>query len=105
MDGHEVTIETIGVAGVRLDDNGSLQALAAGGLKRFRCPSLEISLDIPLDLALWRDGDGQMRGVVQGLDGPLPGALTKLTRDWQALELRPPLPDASATSPPDRAPR
>lgn len=69
------------------------------------CPGLEISLDTPLDLALWRDAEGRVRGVVQGIDGPLPRALTRITKDWQVLEVPPPLPEPPATSAPRKAPR
>ncbi|MEI7902108.1 MAG: hypothetical protein WCK89_17785, partial [bacterium] len=35
VDGHEVAFDAVGVAAVRLDKDGKLEALAAGGLKRF----------------------------------------------------------------------
>jgi len=70
---------------VRLDGNGEIAAMAAGGLKRFGGPGLSIDLDERIDLALWRSADGQWQGVLQGLTGPIPPALQAITQDWTRL--------------------
>ncbi len=81
--GQAVEVEAAGLLAVRFDDR-RLVALAAGGLRRFRCRDLELSLAEPLDLALWRDDDG-WAGVLQGWDGPVPPDLLRLTDRWQRL--------------------
>jgi hypothetical protein len=53
--GHQVQFKAIGVAGVRLADDGGFEAMVAGGLQLFRVGSLDISLKQPVDVALWRD--------------------------------------------------
>lgn len=91
VQGHEVTFDAVGVAAVRLDGQGKLQALAAGGLKAFRGAGVQVQLPERLDVALWRDARGQWRGVVQGGDGPVPQALAALTKDWTRLAVPVPL--------------
>ncbi|HUT24400.1 MAG TPA: hypothetical protein VM492_08675, partial [Sumerlaeia bacterium] len=90
INGREAEIDAQGVAAVRLGDDGELQAMVAGGLKRFRAGALEIVLDRRVDVALWRDDDGQMRGVLQDWEGPVPASLTALTPHWLRLEVPPP---------------
>ncbi|MCK4375364.1 MAG: hypothetical protein KAX19_08545, partial [Candidatus Brocadiae bacterium] len=74
--GHEVAVDAIGVVGVRLGSDGSLAALAAGGLKHFAVGGLTVQLDHPADLALWRDTKGKLHGVLQGWEGPVPPSLS-----------------------------
>lgn len=85
LEEHKVVVDAVGLVAVRLNEAGHVQALAAGGLKRFGCGDFEIKLDERLDLALWRDQHGRMRGVIQGLAIKVPEALTRLTNDWQRL--------------------
>lgn len=87
IDGHKVTFDAVGVAAVRLAADGAIEALAAGGLKRFETGSLTLVLPEPCDVALWRDPSGKYHGVVQGIQGPIPEALTALTTDWRRLAL------------------
>ena len=91
--GHEVTVDAIGVVGVRLRTDGSLAALAAGGLKHFAVGGVTFQLDRPADLALWRDAKGELHGVLQGWEGPVPPSLSALTTDWLRLAVPPPLPE------------
>jgi len=74
------------MAAVRVDPGGGVDALACGGLRRFKAGELAIDLDAPLDLALWRGSGGEWKGAVLGLEGPLPTALTEVTDDWQRIE-------------------
>ena len=90
IDGHEVVFDAVGVGAARLDANGDLNAMAAGGLKRFVGGGLTIELPERLDLAMWRI-DGHWHGVVQGFDGPIPDILTDLTKDWLRLSIPTPL--------------
>jgi hypothetical protein len=98
IDNYTCKIDAIGVAGVRLDENGNLQALAAGGLKSFSTGRFEIDLDERLDIALWIDREGQWRGVIQGLDCEIPKVLTGITGNWTRLNL-PELPEGYNRSP------
>ena len=90
--GQRVTLDAVGLVAARCAPNGELQALAAGGLRRFDSRRFRLELDAPLDLALWRDGAGRLHGAVQDLVGPLPAALTALTDDWLRLAIPPPPP-------------
>ena len=91
IDGHTVTADAIGVLGVRLDKDGKVEALAAGGLKSFRAGGMSIELRQRADVALWRDDKGRMHGVLQDWIGPIPAALTAITSDWLRLSVPKPL--------------
>jgi hypothetical protein len=92
VDGHKVTFDALGVAAVRLDKTGKLEALAAGGLKRFAVGSTVIELPQRADVALWKDENGQWQGILQDFAGEVPEQLTKFTSDWLRLEVPTPLP-------------
>jgi hypothetical protein len=85
VNGRKVAFDAMGVAAMRLNMDGKLEAMAAGGLKSFEAPGVAIELAQRADVALWRDGRGQMHGVLQGWTGPVPGALAALTDDWLRL--------------------
>ena len=96
IDGHRVEIDATGVAAVRLDEDGSLAALVAGGLREFRIsqagePTFELSLTERVDVALWRDAGGRWRGVLEGFEGRVPRSLKRLTERWLRLDLPTPL--------------
>ena len=80
IDGHNITIDAIGVAAWRLDNRGKLSALAAGGLKDFRIDSFEIHLEQRVDLAFWQDEQGQMHGVLAKCKRPHSQCVTKTDR-------------------------
>jgi hypothetical protein len=92
VQGLDVTFDAIGLAAVRLDKNGKVEALAAGGLKTFKAGDTTIELATPADVALWKDGSGKWRGVLQGYEGEVPEALAKKTKNWQRLKIPQPLP-------------
>jgi hypothetical protein len=92
LSGQQVTLDAVGLAAVRLDDDGELQALAAGGLHRFSTDHTEIQLPQRADVALWRDASGTLRGVLQGWQGPVPEPLRRLTPHWLRLALPRPFP-------------
>ncbi len=85
VQGREVIWDTEGIAAVRLDRAGKVETLAAGALKRFKTGDFEISLDTPIDLALWKDADGRFHGVVQDYEGAIPDVLTRITTDWSRI--------------------
>lgn len=90
--GRTVKVDAIGVVGVRLAKDGTVEALAAGGLRKFETEHLKIILPERIDIAIWRDRQGKMQGVVQGWNGSVPAALAKLSGNWQRLSVPPPLP-------------
>ena len=90
---YDVTFNAVGVAAVKLDEKGNVQALAAGGLKSFKTQDFVIQLNEPVDLALWRTDDGRFKGVIQGLKGEVPSQLLAITKDWLRLTLPVPLPE------------
>ena len=85
VNGHEVIIDAVGIAAVRLAADGTLEALAAGKLKRFKAGSVDITLNPPIDLAVWKDTNGTMQGVLQGYTGPVPSALMAIHPNWQRV--------------------
>ena len=91
VDGHDVAIDAVGVAAVRLDKDGKLEALAAGAMKSFRGGGSTIELPERVDVALWRDAKGQWHGVLQDFSGPVPAALLAFTHDWLRLSVPRPL--------------
>jgi hypothetical protein len=87
IEDYQVTFDAIGVAAVRLSREGRVEALAAGGLKSFAGPGLELALEERADLALWLNEDEQWEGVIQGWEGDIPPALLDLTGSWSRLAL------------------
>ena len=88
---HKVFMDAVGVAAVRLDPNGELEAFAAGGLKRLSAPGLTIELHERLDIAYWHE-NGRPRGVIQGFETKVPTRLKIFCQDWQHLPLPSPAP-------------
>lgn len=89
--GRTVAVDAVGLAAIRLDKRGRLEALAAGGLKTLHADKFKIELPERVDLALWRDNRGRFHGVLQGWSGPVPDSLQKLTKDWLRLSVPVPL--------------
>ncbi len=75
----------MGVAAVRFNPNGKLEAMAAGSLKSFNTADVTIELAERADVAIWHDKDGQWHGVLQGLGGPVPEPLARITTRWMRL--------------------
>lgn len=74
----DVAFDAIGVAAIRLDENGRVQALAAGGLKSFKTNDFFIQLDKRVDLAFRKNDGGEFEGVIQALEGEIPRQLPDL---------------------------
>lgn len=87
INGYPVVFDAVGVAAVRLDDKGEVQALAAGGLKSFKSKHFEINLDERTDLSLWVDDKGAWRGIIQGGPDQVPAELMEITENWDRLGL------------------
>jgi hypothetical protein len=83
--GQQVSFDAVGIAAVRLDQQGRFEAMAAGGLKSFSGGGISIEMDEPMDLSLWRDANGVLRGVTSGCDLPLPAELKEITPNWVML--------------------
>jgi hypothetical protein len=90
---YKVDFDALGVAAVRLDEDGNVIALAAGGLKYFKAGDFEIDLDERIDLALWKTDTGNFQGVIQGIRGEVPPQLSAITRNWIRLSLPVPVTD------------
>ncbi len=87
IDEYPVVVDAVGVAAVRLNEKGKLQALAAGSLKSFKGGNMEIALDERLDIALWIDEKGKWKGIIQGMKGEIPPQLMQITRNWEKIGL------------------
>jgi len=92
VDGHDVAVDAVGLLAIRLDEQGRVGAVAAGGLKSLHAGELSIDLPERTDLALWRDEQGHYQGVLQGSQGPVPAPLLKLTENWLRLSVPVPYP-------------
>lgn len=90
--GHDVTVDAEGFVAIRFAKDGAVEAFAAGGLKEVKTAGLDITLPERADLALMRQADGTIQGVLQGFSAPLPESLGKLTSQWQRLTVPPRLP-------------
>jgi hypothetical protein len=91
VNGHDVSFDAIGIAAVRLDTNGHLAAMAAGGLRSFQGGGIRIDLPERTDIALWQDKNGEWQGILLGHEGPLPESLAALGKNWTRLRLPVPL--------------
>ena len=91
VDGQEVAFDAVGVAAVRLDKDGKLEALAAGGLKRFAVGNTKIELPQRIDVALWKDTKGVWQGVLQDYEGEVSADLAALCKHWTRLQVPEPL--------------
>ena len=88
---HPVRFDAVGIAAIRLDKSGKVDALAAGALRSLSAGDLQIELTSPVDLALWHDSHGDWQGVLQGWDGPIPEPLARITAHWTRLRLPAPV--------------
>ncbi len=93
IEGQQVTFDAIGVAAARLNEEGKVEAMAAGGLKTFKAPGLAFSLDERTDIALWLNEKGKWEGVIQGWEGDVPQELLVLTKKWSRLGVPVPYPE------------
>ena len=86
LKGVDVSFDVIGVAGVRLSTDGTVEAIVGGGLKSFRAGSFSIQLSQRLDVVLLKE-KGIWQGYVQGLVGKIPDELKKITNNWKQIAL------------------
>ncbi len=85
---HLVSFDAIGVVGIRLDETGKLDALAASDLSHFIGGGVTIDLDNRTDIALWKNQDGKWEGVIQSeKQGEIPDELERITDRWTWLKL------------------
>jgi hypothetical protein len=82
----QIIMDATGVAALRLDADGSVHAFAAGGLREFHAPGIDIELAQPVDVAFWRAGE-QSQGVYQGDLTEVPDVLKRLTEEWKPLRM------------------
>jgi len=87
LSGIKAYFDALGLTAIRLDAEGEVEAMAAGGRKKFRCKNLKIELNNQTDLALWKNQEGEWEGVVQGLPGEIPAPLLEITDKWSRLSL------------------
>lgn len=89
--GYDVFFDAIGVAAIRLNDDGQVQAMVAGGLKSFKTGTFEINLEDRMDIALWINEKEELEGVIQGWKGEIPIQLLAITKNWGRLNIPLPL--------------
>ncbi len=85
-----ISVEATGLLAVRFDDDGQLSMLTASDLRKFSGGGIEIDLmnwDSEIDVALWKDANGQWRGVFQAKENTLPNALLEIANNWEFLAI------------------
>lgn len=81
-----------GVFSVRFDKQGALDAVVIDDAKSLEIGDFSFELsdeeigDDPVDVAVWRDAQGNWRGVFQRKKNDLPEALRKLVPTWNYLQ-------------------
>lgn len=95
ISGCQVEVDAVGILAVRLTSDGSVDALAAGGLKRFKGGGLSLEFETPVDFAYWHDKAGNAKGALQNWSGPVPEFLFALAKDWLQLSTPTPCPAES----------
>lgn len=83
---HTVTFDAVGIAAIRLDKNGQVETLAAGGLKYFKTGDFVIDLKQRIDLAFWKNEKGEIEGIIQGSECEIPEQLLAITNNWRLLK-------------------
>lgn len=91
MGKHTVTFDAVGITAVRLDKDGRVEALAAGGLKHFKTGDFVVDLEQRTDLALWKNEKGEFEGIIQGDEREIPERLLAITNNWKVLRIPVPL--------------
>lgn len=76
-----VRFDAIGLAAIRLDKQGEVEALAAGGLKSVKAGSFSITLEKRADIVLIKE-KGKWKGIIKGSTGEIPASLTTITSNW-----------------------
>ena len=84
--GLDVSFDIIGVGGIRLAKDGSIEAMVGGGLKSFVCGDFSIQLSERIDVVLIKE-NGIWQGYVQGLKDEIPNELKKITNRWKRIPL------------------
>ncbi len=97
VDGRKVNFDAIGIAAVRLDKSGKLEALACGGLKFFSAGSFIINLPERMDIALFKEND-KWRGIIHSYEGEIPKILMRITENWIRIRTPVPYPDNGKAS-------
>jgi hypothetical protein len=85
--GRDVTFDAVGIAAIRIAENGKVEAMAAGSLKSFKAGDVSVVLAQRADVALWRDAHGEWQGVLQDHDGHVPDVLLAITKNWLRLSV------------------
>ncbi len=88
INGFNIFMDVVGIAGVRLDKKGDLEALACSGLKYFKSGKTVIKLVNRTDIAIWKNPDGKYEGVIQAKrKTKIPSSLLKITKNWSYIHL------------------
>ena len=88
----EISVVANGVFMTRFDDQGELDAVVVSETKSLSVGDFSFSLsddeigDDPVDLALWKDSNGEWRGVFQRENNELPTTLQNLVPRWNFLQ-------------------
>ncbi|MCO5241101.1 MAG: hypothetical protein M9904_13705 [Chitinophagaceae bacterium] len=86
IDGYQADIDAIGVAGIRMNRKGEVEALTCGGLKTFQGGGLNIQLENRADIALIKRS-GKWKGIIHSNRTEIPPSLLAITRDWTVVRI------------------
>jgi hypothetical protein len=80
----KVTARSTGVFAIRFNSAGEIEALAASGLRHLEAGAVRLDLDPGLDVAIWRNAQGEREGVVQRVTA-VPAEVRALATRWTAI--------------------
>ena len=81
-----VSAQANGLLACRFDADGRLEMLTAAGLTQFCAGGVDLELKAPVDIALWKDANGQWQGVFQAKENQLPEELRAFPAQWRFLQ-------------------
>lgn len=90
INGKKVSVDAIGIAGIRLNKSGLPEALAFGGLKSFSTGTFKLELPERMDIVLIKE-KGKWRGILAGYTGTIPESLLRITKNWSYIRSASPM--------------
>ena len=84
INGKKVSVDAMGIAGIRLSKSGHPEALAFGGLKSFSTGTFKIDLPLRMNIVLIKEKE-KWKGIIQGYDGIIPENLLRITKNWTRI--------------------
>ena len=88
---YAVIFDATGLAAIKLNAEGQVEALAAGGLKFIETGNFKINPDKRVDIAIRKNKQDEWEGIIQCCDTDIPQQLLNITQNWTRLKVIIPL--------------